>query len=113
MTYSDLWQRRHALQLCGQLPDDYADGIAVLKHMREIWDHLHLGDDGVACVPNNVLTLVPKPPPDVQAPRILRSANRSATGLTTLGAPRRDRPLRTRCGSIDNATQLPHCCSAR
>jgi hypothetical protein len=65
MSYSDAWQRRQALQLCGQLPDSYADGIAILQHMGAIWDHLHLGDGGVACVPNNVLTLVPNSPQGV------------------------------------------------
>jgi hypothetical protein len=56
MTHSDAWQRRHALQLSGQLPDNYADGLG---HMRLIWDHPHLGDDGGASVP---IALVPKPP---------------------------------------------------
>ena len=33
MTHSDAWQRRHALQLSGQLPDNDADGLEVLRHM--------------------------------------------------------------------------------
>jgi hypothetical protein len=63
MACTDTWLRPHALQLCGQLPDDYAHGIAVLGHMREIWDHLHQGDDGGGRA-GNVLSLVTKPPPD-------------------------------------------------
>jgi hypothetical protein len=59
MTGTDTCLRRHALQLCGQLPDDYAEGVAVLKHMREIWDHLHLGGDTVR--PPAVLAIVRAP----------------------------------------------------
>jgi hypothetical protein len=59
MSRPDMGLRRFALQLCGQLPDDYADGIEVLKHMREIWGHLYLGGEHTS----NVLSLVPQPPP--------------------------------------------------
>jgi hypothetical protein len=62
MTHSDAWQRRHAVQLSSQLPDNYADGLEVLRHMRLIWDHPHLGYDGGASVP---IALVPKPPQGV------------------------------------------------
>ena len=46
MAPTDTWQRGRALQLCGQLPDSYADGLEVLRHMREIWEYLHGGGDG-------------------------------------------------------------------
>jgi hypothetical protein len=64
MICTDTWLRRHALQLSGQLPDNYADGLEVLRHMRLIWDHLHQGDDGGERVAT-VLTIVTKPPQGV------------------------------------------------
>lgn len=53
-----MWQKRHALQVAAQLPDDEEDGLLILKLAREIYQQVHLLD-----APTKeaiVLTLMPK-----------------------------------------------------
>jgi hypothetical protein len=35
------WQKRHALQIASQLPDDLEDALLILRYAREIIERLH------------------------------------------------------------------------
>jgi hypothetical protein len=35
------WQKRHALQIAGQLPENLEDARLILQHAREIIERLH------------------------------------------------------------------------
>jgi hypothetical protein len=60
---SSVLQRRIALEVATMLPDSLADALAVLDYARELIEGVHSADDSTAR-PSNVLSLVPKPPPD-------------------------------------------------
>jgi hypothetical protein len=64
MSCPDMHLRRMGIQLASQLPDSLEDALLVLEYAKQVIEHVHGGGDGGGRA-SNVLTLVPKPPPNV------------------------------------------------